>query len=118
MPPPDGFKFDAPLVHRIFEFYKLFHEYLKLFPKQEKYSLGQKIENLILEILEFLLSAAYLPKYQKYQTLKKASDKNDLLKYLVRLAYETKSLNSKKYLILEEKIIEMGKKLGGWIKSI
>ena len=100
------------------EFYKICHESVKVFPKQERYSLGQKIENTILEILEFALQAAYLPKYRKADFIRKASDKADLLKYLIRLAYETKSINLKRYMALEEKIIEIGKMLGGWIKSI
>ncbi len=105
-------------MHKVFEFYKLFHEYLKLFPKQERFSLGQKIEITILEILEFSLASLYLPKYRKIEILRKTSDKNDLLKYLIRLAYETKSINLKKYLISQEKILEIGKMIGGWIKSI
>ena len=79
--------------------------------------MGLKIENTALEILEFTLSASYLPKYKKNEVIRKASDKNDLLKYLVRLAYETKSINIKQYLVLEERLIEIGKMFGGWIKS-
>lgn len=115
MPPPDGF--NVPLTHKICDFYKLFHKCLILFPKQEKYTLGQKIENTTLEILEFTLSATYLPKYKKTEIIKKASDKNDLLKYLVRLSYETKSINDKRYLTLETKAVEIGRMIGGWIKS-
>jgi len=108
----------VPLVHKICELYKLFHKCLILFSKQEKYTLGQKTENTVLDILEAILSAAYLPGYAKKEIIKKASDKNDLLKYLIRLAYETKSINDKHYLMLEVKIIEIGKMLGGWIKSV
>lgn len=105
------------MVHKICELYRLFHECLKTFPKQEKFTLGQKTENTILEILELVLSAAYLPKYDKNKILRKASDKTDLLKYLIRLANETKSVNIKKYVALEEMTLEIGKVLGGWIKS-
>ena len=104
------------MTHRIFEFYKLFHDYLKLFPKSEKYSLGQKIENLVLEILEFSLKAAYSYKEEKLIFLKKADAKVNLLKILIRLANEIKALDSKKYLILQEKLQEIGKMIGGWIR--
>lgn len=90
---------------------------MKYFPKQEKYTLGQKIETTILESLELIVSATFLPKNQKFTIIRKASDKTDLLKYLIRLAYETKSINAKKYIILEGKIIEIGKIIGGWMKS-
>ncbi|MDP3764426.1 MAG: four helix bundle protein [bacterium] len=97
--------------------YKLFHECLKIFPKTERFTLGQKIENTILEILELILSASYQSKYGKSETLIRGSDKNDLLKYLIRLAHDTKSINIKKYLLVEEKVLEIGRMLGGWIKS-
>ena len=115
-PPPS--QAEISLVQKVFDFYKVCHESIKLFPKQERYSLGQKIENTTLEILEVTLRATYLPKYRKIEVVRLASDKTDLLKYLIRLAYETKSMNLKRYLTLEEKIIEIGKMLGGWIKSI
>ena len=104
-------------MHKICELYKLFHECLKTFPKLERFTLGNKIENTILEVLELILSASYQPKHQKDETLRKASDKTDLLKYLVRLAHNTKSINIKKYLIAEEKVLEIGRMLGGWIRS-
>lgn len=89
-----------------------------MFPKEEKFSLGVKIEITILETLGYIISASYKSKYNKMELLTKASDTNDLLKILVRLAYETGSLNKQKYLSLEEKLIETGKMIGGWLRSI
>jgi len=103
-------------VHKICELYKLFHEYLRLFPKIEKYSLGQKIENLILEILEISLKTVYSPKQEKLSLLKEVDIKVNLLKTLLRLANEIKSLDNKKYLILQEKLQEIGRMVGGWIR--
>lgn len=105
------------MIHKIYDIYKLFHEYLIRFPKQERYSLGAKIENIILEILEYTLSASYKSKYNKNNMLERASDKTDLLKILVRLACETKSINESQYLMLEQKIIEIGKMIGEWIRK-
>ena len=70
-----------------------------------------------METLEYILQAAYLPKYRKNEHIKRASDKIDFLKYLIRLAHETKLLNTKKYFMLEEKTLEVGKMLGGWLKA-
>ena len=106
------------LTNRLCDIYKLFHEYLKVFPKEEKFSLGVKIESVILEILGYTTSASYKPKHNKRELLTKASDSTDLLKILVRLAYETESLNKQRYLVLEEKIIEAGKMIGGWLRSM
>lgn len=89
-----------------------------MFPKEEKFSLGVKIESVILETLGYIISASYKSKYNKIELLTKASDGIDLLKTLVRLAHETGSLNKEKYLSLDENIIEAGKMVGGWLKSI
>lgn len=41
----------------------------------------------------------------------------DMLKVLVRLAKDNKALYPNQYLILEERLQEIGRMLGGWIKS-
>ncbi len=117
--PPDGFinRFEVPVLHKILELYKLFHEYLILFPKHEKYTIGQKIGNTILEVLELTLSASHTNIY-KNEILRKTNNKIDLLKYLFRLALETESIKIKNYLILEEATIEIGKIIGGWRRSL
>lgn len=99
------------------ELYKLFHKYLIFFPKHEKYTLGQKIENTILETLELILLATYTGVYKK-DILRKANHKIDLLKYIVRIAHETNSIKIKGYLLVEEKILEIGKDIGSWIKVV
>lgn len=84
----------------------------------EKYSLGIRIENLILDITELLLTASYSPRGEKINFLIKADAKISFLKLLIRLANETKIIDNKKYLILQEKLQEIGKMLGGWMHSI
>jgi len=108
----------ASLAHRFRELYKTFHACLSTFPKQERYTIGQRIEQTLLDALEFTLSATYLQRQIKIPILRRASDKTDLLKYLIRLAYETHSINIKRYIVLEREVVEIGKMLGGWIRSI
>ena len=115
MPPPNHF--NVPILHKITGLYKLFHKCLILFPKHEKYTLGQKIENTILETLELILLAAYSSIYKK-EILRKANNKIDFLKYLIRIAHEINLIKLKHYVMLEQIIIEIGKMLGGWRKSV
>ena len=116
-PPPHEF-FDVPLVHKLSEFYLLFHQYLKLFPKAEKYTLGQKIESLILEILENSFRVAYGAKAEKTPLLQVMSIKINLLKTLIRLAFQIKALDNKKYIQLQEHLQEIGKMVGGWLRYL
>lgn len=80
--------------------------------------MGEKIDQIILNILEQILTAGYLPREQKLPLLQKISIKLDILKILLRLAQETKCLDNKKYQELVSHTIEIGKMLGGWIKLV
>ena len=50
--------------------------------------------------------------------LKKADIKLKILKTLIRAVFDVKAIDQKKYLLLQGSLQEIGKMLGGWIKSI
>ena len=52
------------------------------------------------------------------QALYVISDKLDVLKVLFRLAKDTRTIDSKQYLAIQTPIQEIGKMVGGWIKSV
>lgn len=99
-------------------FFKQLHLWIHTFPKVERHSLGVKLETLTLEVTEDLLNANELPNSLKKPALQKVSAKVKLLKILVRLAHETKSIDQNKYLILQTSLQEIGRMLGGWIRSL
>ncbi len=109
---------DIPILSKAYDFYKLFSLYLGSFPKAKKYTLGQKIDSITLEVIELIIVAGYLPREQKLVYLQKVSVKVDLLKLLLRLASETKCLDNNKYQQLTSQLLEIGKMLGGWIKTV
>jgi len=88
------------------------------FPKDSKYTLGNKIDSLLLETIEFIVGGSYLDKIEKLIYLKRASFKLDLLKFFLQVAWEIKVLDNKKYISISEKLNEVGKMIGGWIKAI
>ena len=51
-------------------------------------------------------------------TLYKMSDYLELLKFLIRLANDIRAINLKQYVALESLLREIGRMLGGWIKSV
>ena len=71
-----------------------------------------------MDILELIIAARYLAREQKLQALQKVSTKLDLLKILLRLASDTKSIDNNKYQQLASQVLESGKMLGGWIKTV
>ena len=87
------------------------------FTKTTKYSLGLKIDLLFLEVIEYIFTASHKNKENKLTFLNKASDKLDLLKFLLQIAWEIKVLDNKRYIILSKGLDEVGRMLGGWIKA-
>lgn len=88
------------------------------FEKDSRYTLGAKIDNLFLEVIENIVKAGYSDKLEKQIFLKRGSVKLDLLKFFLQISWEIKSLDNKKYIKISEKLDEVGKMLGGWIKSL
>lgn len=113
-----NFQNDAPIIQKVYDFYRELYLTVEKMPKKDKYTLGEKLQKTTLDLFELLIAASYLERTQKSTYLQKASIKLDLLKILTRLTHEIKAIDNKKYLLLEEKLQEIGKMLGGWIRSI
>jgi len=86
--------------------------------KKDKYTLGEKIQKTTLELMESLITASFVNKINKSAHLDDAAAKLDLLKLLIRLANDLNAIPSNKYIFLEGKLQEVGRMLGGWIKSL
>jgi len=110
-------EFDIPIFKKIYELYRNFYSFRNSVPKQDRYTLWQKCENILLEIIEHILLASQMPKKDKLPVLEKASLRLNLFRIFVRLAKEVKAIDNKRYLLLQENTDEIGRMLGGWIKS-
>jgi hypothetical protein len=108
---------DIPILKKSYDLYKVFHEYRTLVPKQDRYTLYERSENTILDILEGFFEARYGKANRKQEVLEMASVKLNSLRFLTRLMKDTRSLDTKKHLVLQTHIDEIGRMLGGWIRS-
>ena len=66
-------EYDIPIFKKTYELYKTFYGFRNVIPKQDRYVLWQRCENLILDILENILWASQLPKGEKIPILEKTS---------------------------------------------
>lgn len=107
-----------PVLQKLVSAYKLWHEYLPHFPKTSRYTLGEKIDSLFVEVVEYIAVASYLSKQDKIPYVKKATLKLDVLKFFLQVAWEIKALDTKKYIMLSEKLNEIGRMLGGWNRQL
>lgn len=109
---------EAPILKHTIDLYKQFYEYSKSFPKKDQYMLGRRCEDYILHFMELILIAVGSPKEQKLKTLENANAKFDVIKMFFRIAREFKIIDNKKYLTIEAQAQEIGKMLGGWMRSL
>ena len=86
------------------------------FPKDKRYTLGQRLEKKLLDILELLLCANYSK--DKLDLLKKANLELECFRYLIRLSCDLRFINLKHYEFISQQVNEIGRLVGGWIKSL
>ncbi|OGY42884.1 MAG: hypothetical protein A2729_03160 [Candidatus Buchananbacteria bacterium RIFCSPHIGHO2_01_FULL_39_14] len=103
-----------PVLQKVKSSYLLWYSYYQALPKIQRYSLGQKIDNLFIEVIEAVATASFLSRQEKSPYVRRAIQKLDALKILLMVLWETKSLDNKKYGALSALLDEIGKMLGGW----
>ena len=108
---------DIPIFIKANGLYKKFYEYLPSFPKKDRYTFGARCEAVLLDMLEAIIRASNMSKQEKLPVLKEASTKIDMLRVLFKLGKDLKTIKNKKYIALENDVAEVGKMLGGWIKT-
>ena len=109
---------EIPILKKTYELYLAFHEYRKLVPKHDRHTTYERADRLILDIIENLFLAGYGKQANKGELLEQTSAKLNLLRLLVRLMKDTKTLDTKKYVVLQEIIDDTGRQLGGWSRSV
>lgn len=89
-------------------------------PKTSKISLGNRIENKFLNLLESSYKAYFSSKESKEKYLLEAIATLDLLKFLLQIAWEGKALGfgNKNFEKISLELEEIGKMLGGWKKGL
>lgn len=108
---------DIPIIKKASDLYRTFHEYRRVIPKQDRFTIYEKAEETIVDILAFFLEAGYMKGTGKVSVLEKASVRLNILRFFVRTLKEVRSIDNKKYITLQEAIDEIGRMLGGWIRS-
>jgi hypothetical protein len=86
--------------------------------KTARFTIGQRIENKFLDLLELAYSTYFSKKDGKYERVSECIFLLDTLKYLVSVAWEAKFIPNGKYEELSLKFSEIGRMLGGWQNNL
>lgn len=86
------------------------------FPKDQRFLLTDRIERILLDILEMLIEAVYSK--QKRRVLVKVNLRLDHLRFMMRISKDMKYVNFKAYDYFCQSVLEIGRMTGGWIKKL
>lgn len=107
---------DLKILQKIFDMMEYAYGALAQFPKSEKFALCTDIKHSMDKLLERCIEAQ--KKYYKKTTLQDMDVEIAKLRAYIRLSHQLGFLPPKKYEVWSEKLVEIGKMLGGWIKTV
>jgi len=90
-------------------------QHVKHYPREERFRLTTRIEQVLFTFHESLLYAAKTGETAHY--LRKADAEFDMLRTYLRFAVELKYTTPEQYQYIAEQTTEIGKLLGGWMKT-
>jgi hypothetical protein len=118
LPPPPDFFGTAPILQRVKEGYLVWLGIVQHIPKGSRYTVGSRIEERFLDLLEITYIAHFTAKDGKSTKLAECILTLDTLKFLISVAWEGKLISHKQYEDVALKLDEVGRMFGGWRKSL
>ena len=87
-------------------------------PRGARYTIGARVENKFLDLLEFAYIAYFSAKEKKPERISECILVLDTLKFLISVTWEGKLISHTQHETVALKLNEVGKMFGGWMKSL
>lgn len=87
-------------------------------PRTYRYTIGKRIEDRFLDLLEISYRTYYSEKDHKLKLLQSAITLLDIIKYLITIAWEGELISHLHFESINSKLQELGRMLGGWRKGL
>jgi len=108
----------ASILQRIKEAYLAWMIFSDHIPKGRRYSIGVRIENKFLDLLELSYRTYFTERDNKVKMINQCILDLDALKFLVHITWEGKLISHNQYIQIGEKLKEIGRMFGGWRKDV
>lgn len=108
----------ASILERVKQAYLVWLQIVPHIPRSSRYTLGDRIENKCIDLLETTYRAYFASREHKVHHIIKAIAILDILKFLLQIAWEGQIIGNGKYVELGKQLTETGKMLGGWKKGL
>ena len=103
------------IFKKSYDFCKWLFLHTNKFPKSHRFSLAVRIENGMLEFIRCIAIANHREK--KLPILRLADEELVMLRIYIRFCHDMKFISIQSYEYAVKQLDELGKMLGGWIKS-
>jgi hypothetical protein len=109
---------ELPVINRTQELYEAVCKITERLPALKQQTIGRRLEDGILQLLELLIMAKHAPTAHKGPYLIKASARAETVQFQLRILLTQKLANETTLHQLQAKLREIGRMLGGWRKSV
>lgn len=107
------------IVTKMYDLVKYLLPIINRFPRDFKFTLGDRISNLVLDLLERYVEAYYSGnRHTKINLLIQNNLKLERLRFLIRLAHDFRLFSNQRYGHINVRLDEIGRMNGGWIKQL
>lgn len=106
---------DLSVVQKTYDLILWFVPIVNKFPKDHKFTLGDRLTNNLYDLLDGLLTARY--RKRKLELLEELNGRLDVIRHQVRLCLDLKLMDGKRFQHASGRLLEIGKELGGWIRQ-
>ncbi|MBU4347267.1 diversity-generating retroelement protein Avd [Patescibacteria group bacterium] len=104
-----------PIFQKSYDLAVRFFQETHSFSREHKFNIGQKIKDINLELLDWIIIAN--SEKDKKPAFKEINLRVEKLRIYTRLCFDLKIIGIKKYEVLSKYIDEIGRMIGGWMKS-
>ena len=108
---------ELTVISRTHELYNSVTSLTEKLPALKRQTIGRRLEDGILLLLELLIMAKHAPSAHKGIYLIKASAQAEIIQFHLRSLLISKAANETTLHQLQAKVVEIGRMLGGWRKS-
>ena len=106
---------EISVIVKTYDFTLWLLPHLGKFSRDHRFTLGNRLEEGILEILELLVEASYTA--DKRPLLALANTRLNRVRYLIRLSKDLRQISVKQYECAAHAVDGIGVEIGGWLKQ-
>jgi hypothetical protein len=106
----------SPIFIKTYDFILWLLNHTEKYPKSERFRMAKRLEDTAFGFYELLVSTARSK--NKRGVLQEADLELEKLRLYMRLSHARSLTSQRQYQFAAERLVEIGKLLGGWMKSL